>query len=411
MGVRAIETLQVIFKIAERCNLNCPYCYYFSGADSKIDLRPPVIPRDSATATVDFLVQACSEIDVKNVQIVFHGGEPTLVKPRVFDELCVILRDKLSGVTKLNLSIQTNGVHLSNDWMDQLKKHNVSVGVSLDGPAVYNDPLRPDHRGRGSHDRIVNTIARLTAESDANTIRPIGLVSVLNKDFDYSLVYQHFVNDLNVKNLNFLLPDCNQDAGADVIADVPKYGKVLCDVFDLWLMNGQDRIYVREIDRVLTHFNVNVHYRQLPDDCIANQIIVVHSDGHLDVDDTFMPAFEWFTRQPTADVRSTTLKNWLDQPMFEQVKAEQKRLPTDCADCPWRGICRGGDIENRFSRRNGCDNRSVYCAALFQFYEHVSATLVEGDYHRPLIQEMVSKSLKAFLKEPDDSLAVGGEVA
>lgn len=403
MDVRVIETLQVIFKIAERCNLNCPYCYYYSGADSKIDLRPAVIPWDSAIATVDFLVQACSEIKIQNLQVVFHGGEPTLVKPKIFNELCELLREKLANVTKLNLCIQTNGVHLSNEWMDQIKKHSVSVGVSLDGPAIYNDPLRPDHLGRGSHDRIIKTIAKLTAESEAMSIRPIGLVSVLNKDFDYAAVYKHFVDDLNVKNLNFLLPDCNQDAGQDIIAAIPRYGNVLCDLFDLWLLHGQNKIRVREIEQFLKHFNVNVTYRYLPDDYLANQIIVVHSDGHLGVDDTFMPAFEWFASQPTADVRSTTLMQWLNQPMFEQIKHEQNRLPTECTDCRWKGICRGGDIENRFSSRNGFDNRSVYCEALYQFYEHVSATLLEGEYDGNLIDEIISKSFDSFLHASDAS--------
>ena len=29
----SIEALQVVYKIAERCNINCSYCYYFNMGD------------------------------------------------------------------------------------------------------------------------------------------------------------------------------------------------------------------------------------------------------------------------------------------------------------------------------------------------------------------------------------------
>ena len=40
-----IQNLNIVFKISERCNLKCDYCYFFFGGDETWKLHPPVVPR------------------------------------------------------------------------------------------------------------------------------------------------------------------------------------------------------------------------------------------------------------------------------------------------------------------------------------------------------------------------------
>jgi uncharacterized protein len=404
MEINRIETLQVIFKVSERCNLNCPYCYYFSGADKKIELRPAVIKGDVIQNVCAFLERSCDDLEIPNIQIIFHGGEPTLLKPNMFDFACRELKSHLQSRTNLSFSIQTNGVHIPDIWLHMFKEYEVAVGVSLDGPANYNDPLRPDHFGRGSHARIIENIERLKTAHANHAIRNLGLVSVLNSSFDYEAVYDHFVNELGMHQLNFLLPDQNQDISDEAKRDAHKYGDVLIKLFDLWLLNDQENIKIREIERFLDFFKRGINFRNVSDDVIVNQIIVIHSDGHLGVDDTFMPAASWFSEQPTSDVNTTTLRAWLKQPVFDEIRKQQTVLPEACTSCKWRGICRGGDIENRFSVKNGFANKTVYCGAMMKFLDHVSETLLLGGFPETQLESAMDQSVRLLSRTPEPAL-------
>ena len=337
MEKKTIGTLQVIFKIVERCNLNCSYCYYYSGADAKTDLRPVVISEGNIEAVADFLVQACLDLQIENLSIIFHGGEPTLLKPALFDWACVFLAEKTKGLTQLRFSMQTNGLHLPEIWLDLIEKHHISVGVSLDGSSEYNDIYRLDHMGRGSHQRISRNIVRLNERFAEGRIDPVGLVSVLNHAYDYKEIYRHFTEDLGVKFLNFLLPDRNRDASDEDLANIDSYGDVLCTLFDEWLEAGQSSIKIRQFEELLRHFSGKFEFMVLPKMYITNQIIVIHTDGHIAIDDTLMPTMSWYRETQTTDVRSTSLKEWLSQRVFNDIRGARSTLPAECVDCRWSG--------------------------------------------------------------------------
>jgi len=379
-GVSRIGTLQVIFKIAEKCNLNCPYCYYYSGADRATDNRPPLIKKDVANRIAQFLRRAADDIQIDHIQIIFHGGEPTLVKAELFDYICSLMTERLSSKVPLSFGVQTNGVFLPEAWIRMLIKHNVSTGVSLDGPEEYNDKFRPDHNGEGSYKRIAANVHRLNSAVADSGLRPIGLVSVVNHEFDYSYVYKHFSEDLGISKMNFLLPDKNCDADANFLDVVEKYGDKLCELFDIWLVSGQGKVEIRQFESLLKFFNVNVKYFSAPEGYINNQIVVIHSDGGVGVDDSLMPATQWFQQRETVDVDAVSLKDWLSRPDLKEVREARSTLPEDCQECRWKNLCHGGDVENRFSSKNGFSNKSIYCAALLKFYSHVEGVLLEGGY-------------------------------
>lgn len=389
MDKTTIGTLQVIFKIVERCNLNCSYCYYYSGADLKTDLRPSVVSKNTISAIADFLRQGCSDYAIGNLSIIFHGGEPTLMKHGLFDWMCDHLRTELSGLTNVTFSMQTNAVHLSDEWIGVLSKHGVSVGVSIDGSKEYNDRYRVDHKGNGSHDRIYGNVKKLNLAADKGLIRPIGLVCVLNKAYDYSEIYSHFTRELGIGYLNFLLPDRNRDTPDEGAADVGRYGDVLCELFDEWLDSGLDSVEVRQFSELLKNFSGRLEVRQAPANYVRNQIVVIHSDGDIAVDDSLMPAMEWYQSAATANVAGASMRDWFSQPMFNDLRQARETLPDECAGCRWSTLCHGGDVENRFSKADGFSGRSIYCSALKKFYEHATRTLVDGGYPQAMLESAI----------------------
>lgn len=155
--------LEVILKVAERCNIACTYCYFFDPRNTDFESRPPLISVETIDHVAAYLLNAARRHQLKVIQIDLHGGEPLLMKRDRFDDMCRRLTRTLQPVVDLRISLQTNGMLLDDLWTDLLVKHGVFVGVSLDGPPEVHDLRRIDHDGRGTYVRVVEGLKRFQA--------------------------------------------------------------------------------------------------------------------------------------------------------------------------------------------------------------------------------------------------------
>lgn len=152
-----------ILNLTEKCNLRCTYCYVDAGCKNVEDMKP-----ETAFRIVDEMLA----MNPNNKPcIVMHGGEPLvhyeLVK--ALAEYCEPFKDKLI------LSIQTNATLIDDEKALFLKKHNVSVGVSIDGTREFHDCTRPFANGTGSFSQVMKGIRVLRK----NGVQ-FGAISVLN---------------------------------------------------------------------------------------------------------------------------------------------------------------------------------------------------------------------------------------
>jgi uncharacterized protein len=164
-----MHALTLVTKVTRRCNLRCTYCN---------DWRPgkaPVMTR----AVLDRLLEAAiTDSGSSMTAFAWHGGEPTLV-PIDFYRYALRRQDEFarpSGRLVANL-LQTNAVHLSDDWLDLIEESHIRLGVSLDGPPELHDRQRPTVAGRGSFAEVRRTLDRLRARGI-----PFSTLMVLTDD-------------------------------------------------------------------------------------------------------------------------------------------------------------------------------------------------------------------------------------
>ena len=62
---------------------------------------------------------------------------------------------KLKRAGECRLSVQTNGILLSDTFLDLCVRTKTNIAVSLDGPRHIHDQHRVDHSGQGTFDRTV----------------------------------------------------------------------------------------------------------------------------------------------------------------------------------------------------------------------------------------------------------------
>ena len=360
---RELQSLEVVLKITERCNLNCDYCYFFNAGDDSYKGHSAFISNDTVALLVQRLRQFSREYELQRIAIHLHGGEPLLMPKAQFDGICEEIRSNLAPVVDLSMTIQTNGMLIDLEWIEIFNRHGLQVGVSLDGAQAHNDAHRLDHHGRSSYEATVRGLA-LCQE---HLHQPPVILAVIGEKFDPGKIYGHFRNDLNAEYLDFLLPHQNHD---NFCGDAEAYGEFLIKVFDM-MVNDEESVSVRFIDHFLARIYGQGNFlfgsgKEGPE----YLLITVSSDGGVGPDDTLRSTKYW-NGYEYRDLKSSSLEEIIRDPLFHEFEHFKKTPASACSDCCWRDVCGSGQPVHRYASSNGFDNPSVYCEGLDRFYTHV----------------------------------------
>src|SRR5208337_2741345 len=144
-----------ILKVAERCNLNCSYCYMYNKGDTSYLRRPKFMTREIATAALERIASYAVRHQLPEITLALHGGEPLLIgRDWVRWFLDETRRVEANGGTRFIVGVQTNGTLLDAEWLELLNAYRVTIGISCDGPEEWNDLLRIGLDGSGSYQGV-----------------------------------------------------------------------------------------------------------------------------------------------------------------------------------------------------------------------------------------------------------------
>lgn len=371
-----VKHLNIVFKISERCNLKCDYCYFFFGGDETWKKHPPLVPRKIVHDLGAFAAQAAQEHRLESIHLIFHGGEPLLMSKPRFAEMCETLRSYESRF-RFAFAVQTNGVLIDEDWIDIFERYRVNPGISLDGPPVVNDLHRLDMKGRSSYQATVAGLRLLQGAAAKGKVPAPGLLSVINPFVDGAKVYRHFVQDLGVTHMNFLTPDYNWDSVVpqEVVRGVERF---LISALRAWLGDKNPKIQVRVFSELLAAMvdpramEIVQNYR---DD--YRNIVAVSSNGDLGPEDTLRTADPRFASMGL-NVATHSLRDLLDSNAWQEQADAVTIKPDNCKNCNWWKICKAGRPIHRFSKAKGFGNHSLYCSGLKDMYAELGAFLVRN---------------------------------
>lgn len=139
------------------CNLDCRYCYL---PDRQNKAR---MGFDTLRAVLQNVL--ASRMVGDELTLVWHAGEPLALPIDFYREAFAVVDAVNQGRVRITHSVQTNGTTLNDAWCQFLQRHDVRVGVSIDGPAALHDANRVDRRGKGSHERVMRGV-RLLQQHD-----------------------------------------------------------------------------------------------------------------------------------------------------------------------------------------------------------------------------------------------------
>jgi uncharacterized protein len=361
----------IILKLAAPCNLNCSYCYVYNHEDSSFLLRPKFLTDEIFDATLSAMREYCARRDRHTMSITFHGGEPTLIGAENFARLAARARKRL-GHRLAGMTIQTNATLLDDRWVEVFRRYDVQVGISLDGPKEVNDAVRVDHAGRGTHAR---TLAGLRRAQDAG-LQP-SVLCVVNPGHSGIDIYRYFLS-LGVTRMDFLLPDVSHDNKPRLYGrfDATPVADYLIPIFDSWFGDDDPEIKVRLFWGLLRLLMGG----KSETDCFSNPLmgyLVVETDGSIEALDALRVCEEGLGRSNLNVLRNGFDDLHLGLPVVYQLVHQGVPLSPACQACSERDVCGGGYLPHRYSRANGFDNPSVWCADILKLLAHIRHRVAE----------------------------------
>jgi uncharacterized protein len=358
--------LTVIMKSTRLCNLRCTYCHSWRDGPNQT-MTFPVL----AHATRD----ALRDPGVRWVDFVWHGGEATLL-PRSFYSKALWLQERFRrpGQTVLN-TVQTNGTRLTDEWLDFLREHHFSVGVSLDGPPEVHDTRRLDAGGRPTSARVRKGLERLRTAG----ITRSGALMVVDEEICAAgaqrvLEYMVEIGIRGVALLN-VLPE-NTPPGASPKGDYlpfPSFVDFLRELFHVWWPTYRDSIVVRELADLAGQLT-----GEAPQICVFagecfGTYLTVEPTGEVSACDKYIDDGTY----RFGDVLTTGLTGARVSQQLALVREENRRAVERMRDCRWFGVCHGGCPHDRYTgerRLPGYDGR---CCGLAPLLDDMAATLTE----------------------------------
>lgn len=359
--------------------------------DESFKKHPPFISIDTVSLIADFITEGCKALNIENVSIGFHGGEPMMQKLHEFETMCSLLVGKITQHANLNFTMQSNGMLINNAWINALVKYRVHLGISLDGNKEENDKHRVDKRNRGTYDRVLQGINRLKSSQYMDVMKGVGLLTVINPESNPEKTYYHFTQEIGVSDIDFLLPDITHDQKNSL--DAKKYGDYLVRLFNVWINDQTDvriRIMKSSLD-ALTGGTSSIYGFGYNSPHIL-PLITISSDGSIwPVDELRVTAA--FHKNRPKNVRDLSLTEFLSTDLIKEIRYASETPPENCMTCCWKQVCFGGNLVSRYSAKNGFNNQSLYCAGLKDFYATLSASLLESGYpYQKIIENLKDRN-------------------
>ena len=371
----------IVLKTASLCNLNCSYCYVYNKGDDTYKNMPKIFAKSLIPILLKRILEYMEKKDLKKYNIIFHGGEPLLAGIEYYKYFISEYQRTFKDTFKeINFIMQTNGTLLNEKYVHDLNKLSISIGISMDGTEKTNSKYRVYHNNKSSYKEIKNGIDLCNM-----ILGNSGVLSVINIEDKPSDVYDQY-KKLKISFVNLLFPDENQDT--IIINDTRgKIGKWLVEMFNLWFFDKS-----AERPEILLFSTLIKLILSLPEgnDVMGKRFgatMIIETNGDIQTNDTLRVSKPGITHSKF-NINKDNLDSIENIKLAELYYYAHHRLPFMCQNCDLEEICAGGYLVNRYSKKNGFNNESVYCEDLAEFICHVQNIIAVEIYDELKLEKL-----------------------
>lgn len=336
------EAIKVLFRVTDRCNLNCRYCFareYSQGKDA---------PKELVLKTADMVKGA------EHVIWIWHGAEPTVCGVDFYKQMNEELRER--GIS--DISMQSNGVVLwHRDWLDFLKQDKMNISISYDGR--YQDVMRGH---KVDVERSIGALAEahigfgvITVIGEHNAKDLCGLYDDMKTA---GVKYWQFNTIFPSPRSSFIPTNMARD-----------YEHSVFELFCKWAEDPEP-ISIRNFEEFIPYMVGAGHYFCTFSGSCHEEYISVTTDGDIAVCD------RWFDHYAGNINDFSSIDEVFSSPWRLQMAEAKRQRVERCKQlgCPFTDLCQGG------CPRNALDSGDINMPSKEDCYERASfiAGVVKG---------------------------------
>jgi uncharacterized protein len=358
---------QLLVKVATRCNIDCSYCYWFR--DASVYDKPKLMSDEVLHQLLQRIEEHIAEHSLVEFPIILHGGEPLLWGVENFHRFAKACEEmSFRRRCEIPVAVTTNGVLIDDEWLDCFEAHDISVAISIDGPAHIHDAHRRTFQGSGTHAAVERAARKLVS-------RNIGVLALAVCNPAYPpQQYAEFFAACGISNYDIMIPDATVDEKP------PSIAAFYSGLFDLWLEANRSKptVHIRIISDMITALLGN----NSPTEGVGHkpvELCTVMTDGSVEAHDVLRIAGDGFT-QTKFNIFEHTIDEVRNEPRWKAARDASINLAPKCRQCKFMNACGGGYLPHRFSKTNGYDNPSVYCDDLYAMFENMQSVLAAHLY-------------------------------
>ncbi len=256
-----------IMVVTTRCNLGCVYCQANSGDYADMDVE-----------TCAHIIKFMFDSHRQYITLEFQGGEPLLnwEVVRFATEKAV---EWNNGIKNLKIALVTNGTLLDEEKVDFLKRFDVGVCISYDGPKEVHDFNRKYLDGRGTYDDVIKAMGLVRLKRAKLSV----ITTITRKSLEHAKKIVDAYVDMGFPVLAFrpmshinILPEVWEEIGYDEDEFFSVYEEVIRYILEL---NRKGvRIKERMMDNVVKKvlFGVDPHYVDMCSPCGAGRSVLAY---------------------------------------------------------------------------------------------------------------------------------------
>lgn len=278
----------------------------------------------------------------RNVEFIWHGGEPLLAGVKVFEKIIQTQRQiSFERGIKFRNKIQTNATLIDTNWIKIFKEGDFKVGVSLDGSQWLHDENRKKKNEKGS---FSNTIAGIKTLQESQidfailavvSKKSLGLAEEIFNFFVTQRFNQFdFLPLVEIDNKNQLLKES---------LDVGDFSKFMNELFDLWISRDDDKISIRYLEQILsTMLGNKPSLCKLSGNC--EDYITIDYNGKVFPCDNFIG----YDELKYGDLQTNSLLQIIKMKNTIEIKKALSQSHSECQECFAFRFCNSGCNKYRY---------------------------------------------------------------
>ena len=352
--------VSLIVKPTRLCNLRCSYCH---------DWRDGPNQTMSFKVIAQMIAKTLRDPEHDLVNFIWHGGEPTIL-PVSFYRKALLVQSLFQRQNQIiRNDIQSNGTHLTYDWIRFLHSNKFGIGISLDGPPEIHDRYRKYASGRPSFQDVKNGIQMLRRYEI-----PFSVLMVIDEDamrMGPEEIFNFFVKAeiesyglLAAAPINY--PNALPGSIVKHYIDPKRMTNFLIRIYDIWREYANPKIKIREIDGILQHINGKSAHCTLAGGCFGHYYLI-DPNGDVSHCDLFLGD----PRYSLGNILETDFNQIRNSNKFHELIISNNRTLESMQQCEEFELCNGWCPHQRYLSIRHDPNYSPNCCGLYELITHI----------------------------------------